>query len=91
MLRLKVRLTKLERTLIPVQGPTKRWVVVVVGRGPANLANSTCTRTLSDGRLWEVVRLDGSSEGLTDDELDRFVQSFPIQNGAAQGGVVRCA
>jgi hypothetical protein len=83
MLRMKGRLAKLEEYLIPVQGPTKRWVVVMHGGGPANLANSTCTRRLSNGVLMEVVQLDGSREGVTDEELDRFVQSFPIQGRAA--------
>ena len=83
MLRLKSRLTRLEETLAPVQGATKRWVVVVHGGAPANLANSTCTRTLSQGRLMELVLLDGSREELTDAELDRFVGSFPIQGVAA--------
>jgi hypothetical protein len=83
MLRLRGRLTRLENALIPVQSQTKRWLVVVPGVGPANLANATCTRTRTQGMLAEVVLLDGSREGLTDEELDRFVQSFPIQGAAA--------
>jgi len=38
--------------------------------GRANLANSTCTRTLStDGSIFELVHLDGSDKGLTDADL----------------------
>jgi hypothetical protein len=81
MLHLKVRLNKLENVLIPVQGPSKRWVVVIVGAGPANLANSRCTRTRSQGRLWEVVHLDGHGDDLSDEQIQRFVETFPIQEG----------
>jgi hypothetical protein len=43
-----------------------------------NLEASTCRRTLTaSGFLTEVVRLDGIRGGLTDDELDRFVEGFP--------------
>ena len=82
MVRIRRRIELLAQALLPAEGPPKRWVVVVPGVGPANLANASCTRTRSQGRLWEVVRLDGSREGLTDAALDRFVQSFPIQDGA---------
>ena len=45
-----------------------------------NLETSTCRRTLtSSGSLTEVVRLDGIRGGLTDEELEKFVQSFPIE------------
>ena len=81
MERLRGRLHKLENILIPVQGPSKRWVVVIVGAGPANLANSKCTRRRSQGRLWEVVQLDGHGNDLSDDQIQRFVEKFPIQEG----------
>jgi hypothetical protein len=45
-----------------------------------NLATSTCRRTLSvDGALCEMVRLDGSREGLSDADFEKFVESFPIE------------
>ena len=45
-----------------------------------NLETSTCRRTLTaNGALTEVVRLDGIHGGLSDEELDKFVQSFPIE------------
>ena len=48
--------------------------------GPTNLANSTCTRTLApDGSLMEIVHLDGNGADLSDDELERFIASTPIQ------------
>jgi len=33
----------------------------------------------ASGSLIEVVRLDGIRGGLTDEELEKFVQSFPIE------------
>ena len=48
--------------------------------GRANLATSTCKRTLTaSGALTEVVRLNGRREGLTDAELDAFVATFPVE------------
>ena len=81
MLRVKERLSKLENVLIPVQVTSRRWVVVIVGAGPANLANSKCSRTRSQGRLWEVVQLDGHRDELSDEQIQRFVEKFPIQEG----------
>jgi hypothetical protein len=46
---------------------------------PLNLATSRCTRTLCpNGTLLEVVHLDGIHGNLNDEELDRFVGSFPV-------------
>jgi hypothetical protein len=40
----------------------------------------TCRRTLSsDGTLSEIVRLDGSREGLYDADFEKFIESFPIE------------
>ena len=44
------------------------------------LEASTCQRTLTvSGRLMEVVRLDGIRDGLSEEELEKFVQSFPVE------------
>ena len=44
------------------------------------LETSTCRRTLTaSGSVTEVVRLDGIRSGLTDAELEKFVQSFPVE------------
>ena len=46
----------------------------------AELGASTCRRTLSaDGFLTEIVRLDGTRGGLTDEEMETFVETFPIE------------
>ena len=58
-----------------------RIVACTIGK-PLNLANSTCTRRLgANGGLSEIVMLDGSDQGLTDEDLERFIASFPV--GAA--------
>jgi hypothetical protein len=45
-----------------------------------SLETSKCRRTLTaSGSLTEVVRLDGIRGGLSDEELEKFVQSFPIK------------
>jgi hypothetical protein len=52
-----------------------------------SLETSTCRRTLSaDGFLTEMVRLDGARGGLTDEEVEKFVEGFPVE-GAYRGGV----
>jgi hypothetical protein len=45
-----------------------------------NLAASTCRRTLgTDGSICEIVRLDGTREGLPDADFEKFIESFPIE------------
>ena len=61
--------------------PEKQLRVVVcrMDRQQLNLENSRCTRTLTvGGFLPEVVRLDGMRDELSDADLERFVESFPI-------------
>jgi hypothetical protein len=68
----------------PRHGPVPGHLRLVIGSvcGPPNLATSTCTRTLGpDGALTEVVHLDGSRDGLTSEDLERFIGSFPIERG----------
>lgn len=55
-------------------------MIVDSGATRANLATSTCERTLSvDGTLKEIVLLNGGLEG---EELERFIESFPIREVA---------
>ena len=75
---LNSRLGKLENALAPRQMERMRLVCHGVDRY-ANLANSTCTRYIAGGQLWEVVRLDGSPDHLSKEDLEEFIQSFPIQ------------
>jgi hypothetical protein len=84
MLRLRGRLNKLEHVLVPAKGPRQRLRVVVSAvYAEPDLANSTCTRTLAKGVLTEVVNLDGDRRELSDEQLERFVESFPIQEEVA--------
>jgi hypothetical protein len=48
---------------------------------PLKLETSSCQRMLwPDGLLVEVIFLDGRIEDLTEDELDAFVNRFPIRD-----------
>ena len=76
---LKARLQKLERQQSKVSREPFRVIVSRAGE-PLDLAKATCTRTLwPNGQLMEVVNLNGSRDGLTDEDLERFIQSFPIE------------
>jgi len=76
---LKARLQKLERHRSQVERGRLRVVVSRAGK-PFSLATATCTRTLMpDGGLMEIVNVNGSGDDLSDEELERFIQSFPIE------------
>ena len=78
------RVHRLQRQFAPIpdylQNPRDRFRLVVSGMDhPLNLATSRCTRTLCpNGTLLEVVHLDGIRGNLNDEEVDRFVGSFPV-------------
>jgi hypothetical protein len=59
-----------------------RLVFSSIGR-EESLEDATCRRTFwPNGTLFEMVNLKGSKEGhgrLSDEELDRWVESFPIR------------
>jgi len=80
------RLARLEDRFTPVEhdylrDPRKRHRLTVSNIGKQlSLETSTCRRTLSaDGSLFEIVRLDGTREGLSDTDFEGFIASFPIQ------------
>jgi len=76
---LKTRLQKLERQRSQIERGRFRIVVSHAGK-PFNLSTATCTRTLMpDGGLMEIVNVNGSGHELSDEELERFIQSFPIE------------
>ena len=76
------RLARLEDRLVPdfARDPRQRLRLTVTNIGKQlNLATSTCRRTLgADGSLFEIVRLDGSRDGLSDADFERFIESFPV-------------
>jgi hypothetical protein len=47
-------------------------------KGLPDLATSTCQRYLSAGCINEFVRLDGDADAISDEELEKFIESFPI-------------
>jgi hypothetical protein len=60
--------------------PRLRLIVSLPWKRPAELATSTCKRTLQpDYGLTELVRLDGGEDGITDAELEKFIASFPVE------------
>ena len=76
---LKARLKKLERQQNQVAQEPFRVVVSHAGER-LDLAKATCTRTIMpDGRLMELVNLNGSRDGLNDEDLERFIQSHPVE------------
>ena len=76
---LKARLQKLERHHSDIERGRFRMIVSQAGK-PFDLAKATCTRTLMpDGGLMEIVNVDGSGQDLSDEELERFIQSHPIE------------
>ena len=70
---------KCNRTFCAI--PRQRLRLLVSGMDrDLTLETSPCHRTLTaSGCLIEVVRLDGRCEGLTDEDLEKFVKSFPMQ------------
>jgi hypothetical protein len=86
------RLSRLENQFNPPVPRTSFRVVVRIedpdkpavrrrDREPS-FEKATCKRSLCpDGTLWEVVRLDNGEGGEqpTDEELNRWIASFPIE------------
>jgi hypothetical protein len=76
---LKARLKSLERVRRQTVPKTIRVIVRLDFLGPAKLADSTCNRTrLRNGVVTEMVDLDGSRQGISEEELDAWVAGFPI-------------
>ena len=76
-MRLNARLKTLERQHRQIFKEPLRIVVTHVGK--RDLSKATCSRTmLPSGHLMEIVDLKGSKEGLTDEDLEDFIQSFPV-------------
>ena len=48
--------------------------------GELNLATSTCMRIREkDGSLFELLHLDGNASHLTEEQMQAFVDQFPIR------------
>ena len=78
------RLRRLEDQFGSSDRPRRHLRMVIKMAGPRpSLEDATCKRTLwTDGTLFEMVQFNKHNEEpdeLTDEELDRWVESFPIQ------------
>ena len=59
-----------------------RLVVSHAGE-PLDLAKATCTRTRwPNGHLMEIVNLNCGDYGLREEDLENFIQSFPVERRA---------
>ena len=78
-MQLKRRLQNLERQQNAIALKPLRFVVSCIGK-PLDLSKATCRRTrLPNGQLMELVHLKGNRSGLSEEDLERFIQSFPIE------------
>ena len=76
----------MEQRIKPPEEPLR--VVVCYAGELADLEQAQCHRQiLGDGRLWEVVTLNGSDEGISKEDLDRFVAKFPIEPYQSRWGL----
>jgi len=85
MQRLKGRLDRVAKALAPHEGKRMRVIACGVCK-PGNLAEATCSRAITNGCLTECVSLEGRIEDITDEQLEEFIQSFPIQDNDALPG-----
>ena len=81
-MRLNARLKTLERQQRQVFEKRFRLVVSYAGE-PLDMTKATCTRTIwPNGQLFELVNLHGTDEGLSNEDLENFIQSFPLERRA---------
>lgn len=60
--------------------PGLRVIVSLPWKGSANLATSTCQRTLhADYGLTELVKLDGDEDSISEEELEKFIATFRVE------------
>jgi hypothetical protein len=75
---IKSRLRSLEKQIRPNAEPIR--ILLHYTGPPASLDEAKCHRSLlADGTLMEVITLYGSSEGISEEDLDRFVSRFPVE------------
>jgi hypothetical protein len=64
-----------------------RAIISLPWKGPLSLATSTCRRTLNPGgAVTEIVELDGRDEDIDEEELEKFIASFPIHSASQRPG-----
>lgn len=78
-LNIRARLKALERARSSSSLEPFRLVVSHAGE-PLDLAKATCSRIVwPNGHLFELVSLNGNDDDLSEDDLESFIQSFPIE------------
>jgi hypothetical protein len=76
---LKRRLNALEQRRCQVSKEPFRVLIRSVC-GEPNLTTSTCQRRLGrDGRLTEIINLDGGRDNFSDEQLEAWIEKFPIE------------
>jgi len=78
-MRLKNRIERLESRQQGALLPPFR--IVATTPGETDLTRATCQRTrCENGQLMEIVNLNGSAEGISDEDIERFVATFLIKD-----------
>jgi hypothetical protein len=73
---LKRRLAVLEE-VSAVSAPKRIQVIVSSIQEP--WGEKTCERRLHDGLLTEIVHINGTQDEMSDEEIQRFIESQPIE------------
>jgi hypothetical protein len=74
------RLKALERQIQTSPEPIRLVVTYVGDNEPTDLQKATChRRLLANGTFYEVVTLNGTGDGISREDLYRFVAKFPIE------------
>lgn len=55
----------------------ERWRGIVINIGETG-ALASCQRSLCKGVLTETVVIDGSADGITEQEIQQFIDGFPV-------------
>jgi hypothetical protein len=75
------RVDRLEERLGSKPRNVFRLIVTRSTGGEPNLENATCRRHYAGGLLTEVIDLQSCDNPFSREELDRFVERFPIKRG----------
>jgi len=82
--RLNNRVERLETQRDAVEQETFR--IVVTTPTTLDMERSTCQRMRHpDGLVTEIIDLEGTREGVSDEDLERWVSTFPIESVSYRG------
>jgi hypothetical protein len=76
----KRRVEQLEALAAAVKERKQGWrLIISCPTYPLDWEQSTCNRTRGqDGAVYEYVIVHGGLDGVSDEELDKWIESFPI-------------